>query len=60
MDLSFVRNMILFEPLRGEYSYRRDIEKQLIGRINRINQTCPMNIYKLIINGTIEEKLIVT
>ena len=60
MDLSFVRNMILFEPLRGEYSYRRDIEKQLIGRINRINQTNPMNIYKLIINGTIEEKLVVT
>jgi SNF2 family DNA or RNA helicase len=59
LDLSFINNMVIFEPLRGEYNFRKEIEKQLIGRINRINQTKDMIVHKLIINNTIESELVV-
>jgi SNF2 family DNA or RNA helicase len=59
LDLSFINNMVIFEPLRGEYNFRKEIEKQIIGRINRINQTKNMIVHKLIINNTIESELVV-
>jgi SNF2 family DNA or RNA helicase len=47
------------EPLHGEYSFRRDIEKQIIGRIHCIKQTSDSNVYRLVIKNTIEEQLYV-
>ena len=57
LDLSFISNIIMIEPLNGEFSFRRDIEKQIIGRIHRIKQVKPINVYRLIISDTIEEQL---
>lgn len=59
LDLSFISNIIMMEPLHGEYSFRRDIEKQIIGRIHRIKQSRNINVYRLIIKNTIEEQLYV-
>jgi SNF2 family DNA or RNA helicase len=59
LDLSFVSNIIMIEPLNGEFSFRRDIEKQIISRIHRIKQTKDINVYRLIIRNTIEEQLYV-
>ncbi len=59
LDLSFINNIVIFEPLRGEYNFRKEIEKQIIGRINRINQNRNMTVHKLIINNTIESDLVI-
>lgn len=57
IDLSFVSNIIIFEPIIGNTLFLRDIEKQIIGRIYRINQTRNINIYRFIIKDTIEEAI---
>ena len=55
LDLSFVNNIIIFEPIKNEYV--RDTEKQIIGRISRINQTKDCHVHRLIIKNTIEEEI---
>jgi SNF2 family DNA or RNA helicase len=57
IDLSFVSNIVIFEPIIGDTLFLRDIEKQIIGRIYRINQIENINIYRFIINNTIEEEI---
>jgi len=55
LDLSFVSNIIIFEPIYD--TDIKDIEKQIVGRIYRINQTSKCNIHRLIIKDTIEEDI---
>lgn len=55
IDLSFVSKIIIFEPIIGDTLFLRDIEKQIVGRIYRINQTHDIDIYRFIITNTIEE-----
>jgi len=55
LDLSFVSNIIIYEPIQGNYV--KDIEKQIIGRIYRINQEKSCNVHRLIIKETIEETI---
>lgn len=57
IDLSFVSNIIMFEPIIGDTLYLMDIEKQIIGRIYRIGQTKNINVYRFIIKYTIEEDI---
>ena len=57
IDLSFVSNIIIFEPIIGDTLFLRDIEKQIVGRIYRINQKENINIYRFIIKNTIEEEI---
>lgn len=57
IDLSFVSNIIMLEPIIGDTLYLMDIEKQIIGRIYRIGQTNDINVYRLIIKNTIEEEI---
>jgi len=56
IDLSFIHNVIIMEPFEN-YIYGKEIEKQLIGRVHRINQLNHVNVYRLIIRGTIEEEI---
>ena len=49
LDLSFVSDIIIFEPILGNYV--KDIEKQIVGRIYRINQISECNVHRLIINN---------
>jgi SNF2 family DNA or RNA helicase len=56
-SLSTIPNMIIFEPFL-DYSYGKQIEKQLVGRIRRIGQKKDsVNVYRYYVNGTIEEKI---
>ena len=55
LDLSFCNNIVIFEPIRNFNV--RDTEKQIIGRIYRINQTKACNVHRLIIKDTIEEEI---
>lgn len=57
LDLSFVNNIIIFEPIIGDKLYLKDVEKQIIGRLHRINQMEIVNVYRFIINNTIEEEI---
>jgi len=57
IDLSFVSNIVIFEPIIGDTLFLRDIEKQIIGRIYRINQTKDINVYRFIVKNTIEEEI---
>ncbi len=57
LDLSFVSNIIIFEPIIGTYNYLKDIEKQIIGRIYRINQQNKTTVHRLIVANTIEETI---
>ena len=57
LDLSFVNNIIIFEPVIGDKLYLKDVEKQIIGRLHRINQTEIVNVYRFIINNTIEDEI---
>ena len=56
LDLSFIRNVIIIEPFEN-YIYGKEIEKQLIGRLHRINQTNIVNVYRMIIRNSIEEQI---
>jgi SNF2 family DNA or RNA helicase len=56
IDLSFIHNIIIMEPFEN-YIYGKEIEKQLIGRVHRINQIKKVNVYRLIIKDTIEEEI---
>ena len=57
IDLSFVSNIVIFEPIIGETLYLKDIKKQIIGRIYRINQTRDINVYRFIVDDTIEYEI---
>ncbi len=57
IDLSFISQTIIMEPINGTYSFQRDGEKQLCARLCRIGQTKNVNMYRLIIKDTIEEQL---
>jgi SNF2 family DNA or RNA helicase len=53
LDYSYINNLIIFEP----FDRTKEIEKQLIGRIYRINQKKDVKVHRLIIKNSIEEEL---
>jgi hypothetical protein len=56
-ELTFISNMIIFEPFL-DYSYGKQIEKQLVGRIRRIGQKQNrVNVYRYYIKDTIEQTI---
>lgn len=55
-DMTFMRNVIIIEPF-DNYVYGKEIEKQLIGRVHRINQSLQVNVYRLYVRDTIEEAI---
>jgi SNF2 family DNA or RNA helicase len=55
-DMTFMHRVIIIEPFES-YIYGKEIEKQLIGRLHRINQTFNVDVYRLYIRNTIEEQL---
>ena len=63
LDLSFVSDIIIFEPIYYPErvscidNYIKDVEKQIVGRIYRINQISECNVHRLIIKDTIEEQI---
>ena len=56
IDMTFMHRVIIIEPF-DNYIYGKEIEKQLIGRLHRINQTRDVEVYRLFIKDTIEEEI---
>lgn len=56
IDLSFISDVIIFEPFEDHY-YCKEIEKQLIGRCDRIGQKNKVNVYRYICKDTIEQEI---
>jgi SNF2 family DNA or RNA helicase len=56
LDLSYINNVIIVEPFE-DYLFGKEIEKQIIGRVHRINQTKLVTVYRMIIKDTIEEDI---
>ena len=56
MDMTFMNRIIIIEPFES-YIYGKEIEKQLIGRLHRINQKQDVHAYRLYIKDTIEEQI---
>ena len=56
INLIEFNNVIIFEPFEDSL-YCKEIEKQLIGRVHRIGQEKLVNVYRLIMMGTIEEQI---
>lgn len=57
LNLQFCQNIIIFEPIKGDYVFLREIEKQVIGRIMRLGQNKNCNVTRFIVKDTIEEEL---
>lgn len=55
-DMTFMHRVIIIEPFES-YIYGKEIEKQLIGRVHRINQTRDVYVHRLYIKNTIEEQI---
>lgn len=57
INLTIANKIILVEPVYGTKEYKDNIEAQAIGRVDRIGQTKPIDIYRFIIEDTIEEEI---
>jgi SNF2 family DNA or RNA helicase len=57
LNLQFCQNIVIFEPIKGDYVFLREVEKQVVGRIMRIGQQEKCNVSRLIIKDTIEEEI---
>jgi SNF2 family DNA or RNA helicase len=56
INLTHFDKMIIFEPFEDNI-YNNQVEKQLIARIHRVGRVKPVNIYRFITEGTIEEDI---
>jgi superfamily II DNA or RNA helicase len=56
INLSMFDKMIIFEPFEDNV-YCNQVEKQLIARIHRIGRSKPVDVYRFITEGTIEETI---
>ena len=56
INLSRFDKIIIFEPFENNM-YNNQVEKQLIARIHRIGRDKPVDVYRFITEGTIEEEI---
>lgn len=53
LNLTAASHMIIIDPWWNPF-----VEDQAIGRAHRIGQTRPVNVYRLAVQGTIEERIL--
>jgi SNF2 family DNA or RNA helicase len=57
INLMIASKIIFLEPIYGSKDYRQNIESQAIGRVDRLGQKHPIDIYYFIIKDTVEEEV---
>jgi SNF2 family DNA or RNA helicase len=54
-NLTKAKQVILLDPVYGDYKYRKSIETQAIGRAYRLGQSESVKVVRFIISDTVEE-----
>jgi SNF2 family DNA or RNA helicase len=57
LNITCAKNIIILEPLKKDYMYRKQIENQIIGRLHRIGQDKEINFIRLIVIDSIEHQI---
>lgn len=57
LNITCASNIIILEPLKKDYMYRRQIENQIIGRLHRIGQDKEINFIRMIMLDSIEHDI---
>lgn len=57
INISSVNTIVIYEPIKGDKLYLKDVEKQIIGRVYRMGQENPVTVYRYIIDNTIEKQI---
>jgi len=58
INLTAANKIIFIEPIYGDKEYRKNIENQAIGRVDRLGQQRPIEIIRFIIKDSIEEEIL--
>ena len=56
-NLTAAKKVILLEPVHGTYEFRRNTERQAIGRAHRTGQTEQVTVVRFIIKDTVEDDI---
>lgn len=56
-NLTKAKQIILLDPVYGNYQHRKDTEQQAIGRSHRLGQTEPLKVIRFMIKDSIEEEI---
>jgi SNF2 family DNA or RNA helicase len=56
-NLTIAKKVILLEPVSGTYEFRKNTEKQAIGRAHRTGQLDEVTVVRFIIKDTVEEEI---
>ncbi|CAH6421795.1 SNF2 helicase with zinc finger RING-type domain [uncultured virus] len=56
-NLTKASQVILLDPIFGNYKYRKDQERQAIGRAHRLGQKRNIKVIRFIIKNTVEEEI---
>ena len=56
-NLTAAKKVILLEPVSGTYEYRKNTERQAIGRAQRTGQLDQVTVVRFIIKDTVEEEI---
>jgi SNF2 family DNA or RNA helicase len=57
INLTIANKIILLEPIYGNKQFRDSIESQAIGRADRLGQDRPIDVYRFIIEDTVEQDI---
>lgn len=56
-NLTKARQVILIDPIYGDYDYRKDQERQAVGRAHRLGQKANIKVVRFIIKESVEEEI---
>lgn len=56
-NLTKASQIIFLDPIYGDYRYRKDQERQAVGRAHRMGQTKELTVVRFIIKGSVEEEI---
>jgi SNF2 family DNA or RNA helicase len=56
-NLTKASKVILIDPIYGDYKYRKDQERQAVGRAHRTGQTKKIQVVRFIVKNTVEEEI---
>ena len=56
-NLTKATQIILLDPVYGDYKYRKDTENQAIGRAHRLGQKEQLEVVRFVVKETVEEEI---